>query len=143
VAPKHEPARYRFGVRRSGEDSGFAITPYGEWHARELEIMVDLLGFTPGEALRCTTSENAKLLREGVNVGRVGEGAFADILVCGENPLKNIKCLQKKENIRLVYLGGKKVDLSPGSEVRPFQWEHSFRQWNDIYTRDRVAQLAS
>jgi imidazolonepropionase-like amidohydrolase len=126
-----------------GTDSGFAITPYGEWHARELDIMVDLLGFTPSEALRCTTTENAKLLREGSSVGRVAEGAFADILVSGENPLKDIKCLQKRENIKLVYLGGKKIDLAPGPEVKAFQWEQSFRQWNDTYTRDRVAQLAS
>jgi len=26
-----------------GTDSGFAVTPFGEWHARELEIFVDYL----------------------------------------------------------------------------------------------------
>ena len=31
----------------TGTDSGFAVTPYGEWHARELELFVDDLGFTP------------------------------------------------------------------------------------------------
>jgi imidazolonepropionase-like amidohydrolase len=35
----------------AGTDSGFAVTPYGEWHARELEIFVNDLGFTPAEAL--------------------------------------------------------------------------------------------
>ena len=64
-----------------GTDSGFAVTPYGEWHARELEIMVDYIGFTPGEALMATTSGNSGLLREGNAVGRVVAGAFADMTV--------------------------------------------------------------
>ena len=38
----------------TGTDSGFAVTPYGEWHARELEIFVEHLGFTPAEALRAS-----------------------------------------------------------------------------------------
>src|SRR5207248_1712378 len=71
----HEPAaqkgrvevterRYRLGVANlkkakaagvpflPGTDTGFAITPYGEWHARELELFVEDLGFTPAAALR-------------------------------------------------------------------------------------------
>ena len=32
----------------TGTDTGFAVTPYGEWHASELELFVDDLGFTPG-----------------------------------------------------------------------------------------------
>ena len=51
-----------------GTDSGFAITPYGEWHAKELELMVDDLGFTPGEALKATTSGNSALLRASATV---------------------------------------------------------------------------
>ena len=27
-----------------GTDSGFAVTPYGEWHAREIELFVTHLG---------------------------------------------------------------------------------------------------
>ena len=125
-----------------GTDTGFAITPYGEWHAKELEIMVDYLGFTAGEALKCTTSENSKLLREDNNVGRLADGVFADITVVSADPLDDITCLQKRENIKDVWLGGKQVDLSPAEEVKPYNWEHSYRQWNDIYTRDRVAELA-
>ncbi|MFM9883601.1 MAG: amidohydrolase family protein [Burkholderiales bacterium] len=125
-----------------GTDSGFAITPYGEWHARELEIMVDHLGFSAGEALRATTSVNAGLLREGKNVGRIAPGALADLVVCRADPLKDIKSLQRKENIKAVYLNGREVDLDPPGKVTTYQWEHSFRQWNETYTRDRVAELA-
>lgn len=125
-----------------GTDSGFAVTPYGEWHARELEILVDHMGFTPGEVLKCTTSVNAGLLRENDDVGRLVPGCFADITVVGANPLEDVTVLQKRENIKDVYLGGQKIDLEPSGDFAPFAWEHSFRQWNDVYTRDRVAELA-
>ena len=124
-----------------GTDSGFAITPYGEWHARELEVMVEYLGFSPAEALIATTSGNTSILRERDNVGRLADGAFADITVVSGNPLKDIKILQKREAIKAVYLGGEPVDLAEPEAVRNFPWEYSYRQWNDIYTRDRVAEL--
>ena len=125
-----------------GTDSGFAVTPYGEWHARELEIMVEHLGFTATEALRATTSANSGLLREGDAVGRIAAGAFADLTVVAENPLENISSLMRSENITHVYLGGEPVDLAPMAEVKPYSWEQSFRQWDDVYTRERVAELA-
>ena len=124
-----------------GTDSGFAITPYGEWHARELEVMVEYLGFSPAEALIATTSGTTSILRERDNVGRLADGAFADITVVSGNPLKDIKILQKREAIKAVYLGGEPVDLAEPEAVRNFPWEYSYRQWNDIYTRDRVAEL--
>ena len=123
-------------------DSGFAITPYGEWHARELEIMVEYLGFTPGEALKSTTSVNSELLRDHEEVGRLAAGSFADITVVSADPIKDISVLQKRENIKDVYLSGSKVNLTPNEDPQTYQWEHSYRQWNDIYTRDRVAELA-
>jgi imidazolonepropionase-like amidohydrolase len=39
----------------TGTDTGFAVTPYGEWNARELELFVDDLGFTPAAALRAAS----------------------------------------------------------------------------------------
>ena len=124
-----------------GTDSGFAITPYGEWHARELEVMVEFLGFSPAEALIATTSGNTSVLRERDNVGRLADGALADITVVAGNPLKDIKILQSREAIKAVYLGGTPVDLAEPEAVRNFPWEYSYRQWNDIYTRERVAEL--
>ena len=125
-----------------GTDSGFAVTPYGEWHARELEIMVEHLGFTAAEALRATTSVNSALLREGDAVGRVAAAALADLTVVAENPLEDISSLMRSENITHVYLGGEPVDLTPMADVKPYSWEQSFRQWDDVYTRERVAELA-
>ncbi len=125
-----------------GTDSGFAITPYGEWHARELALMVDYLGFTPGAALRSTTSGNSGLLREGDNVGRIAIGSFADITVVAADPLKDVSVLQKRANIKDVYLAGRRIDLEPCDDSKTFRWEQSYRQWNDVYTRERVAELS-
>jgi len=103
--------------------------------------MVEYLGFTPGEALRSTTSVNAQLLRENGEVGRLAPGSFADITVVSADPLKDITVLQKRENIKDVYLAGRKIDRTPPDETQTYQWEQSYRQWNDVYTRDRVAEL--
>lgn len=103
--------------------------------------MVDELGFTPGEALKATTSGNSALLRERDEVGRLGEGAYADITVVAGNPLDDISVLQDRDAIRAVYRGGEPVDLTPEPRASGYQWEYSYRQWNDIYTRERVAEL--
>src|SRR5258708_8698881 len=58
----------------TGTDSGFAVTPYGEWHARELEIFVDDLGFTPAAALRAETQVKAGLLAGDDTTGRIEAG---------------------------------------------------------------------
>ena len=47
-----------------GTDSGFAVTPYGEWHARELEYYVKYLGFSPAEAIVSATRNNSEFLRD-------------------------------------------------------------------------------
>src|SRR5437899_1396701 len=78
----------------AGTDSGFAVTPYGEWHARELEHYVKYLGFSPAEALRCTTAGNTLLLKEGGKIGRLEAGCFADVVVVDGNPLQDIAVLQ-------------------------------------------------
>ena len=49
----------------TGSDTGFAVTPYGEWHAREIGILVEWLGLSPAAALRAATSVGAKLMQRG------------------------------------------------------------------------------
>src|SRR5437764_4399082 len=102
----HEPAaqkgrvevterRYRLGCANlrkavaagvpfmTGTDSGFAITPYGEWHARELELFVDDLGFTPAAALRATTEAASRFMSGGDNIGILEPGRAADFIALG------------------------------------------------------------
>ena len=125
-----------------GTDSGFAVTPYGEWHARELQIMVDDLGFTPAEALTATTVNNARVLREHDRAGRLAAGMLADFIVVNGDPLADVGVLMKPGAIEAVYLGGERMTLAPPTAVRRYPWERGHRQWGEIYSRDRVARLA-
>src|SRR5690348_14317030 len=100
----HEPAaqkgrieatetRYRIGIANlkkaaaagipflTGTDSGFAVTPYGEWHAKELELFVSDLGFSPAAALRAATETNARFMRCGAEIGVLEPGRAADFIV--------------------------------------------------------------
>ena len=54
-----------------GSESGFALTPYGHWHARELEVFVAELGLSPVEAIMCATKNNALAVRMEGEIGVV------------------------------------------------------------------------
>ena len=125
----------------TGTDTGFAITPYGEWHAREIEIFVKYLGFSPGEALRCATFHAAKFLRGGDRLGAIEPGRLADVIVVNGNPLENVAVLQQREAIETVYLGGKAVDVDPAEPDPRLISDFSYNHWNDVYTRQRIAEL--
>ncbi|MDX9875408.1 MAG: amidohydrolase family protein, partial [Spongiibacteraceae bacterium] len=107
---------YEAGVPfMTGSDSGFAITPYGEWHAREIEILVEWLGFTPAAALRAATSVSAKMMPAREKVGALAPGRRADFLFVDGSPLENVSILQERERIAAVFLGGRKVSVQlPG-----------------------------
>lgn len=127
----------------TGTDSGFAATPYGEWHAREIEIFVRYLGFEPGEALLCATSYAAPLLRGGGSLGAVKAGCKADLVVFDGDPLRDVSILQDRARLKAVYIGGQPAalqlpDYDP-MKVSDFSYSH----WNDLYTRKRVAELAA
>ena len=125
----------------TGTDSGFAVTPYGEWHARELEIFVRDLGFSSAEALRCATSVNAGFLANGSKVGLLEPGRFADFIAVEGSPLENIKILQDKSRIRHVHIGGKRMQI-PDRAYDPRQvTDKSLSNWTDLYTQQRVRQL--
>src|SRR5581483_7996216 len=95
----------------AGTDSGFAVTPYGEWHARELEIFVNDLGFTPAEALIAATRTNAGFLADSAQVGTLEAGRCADYIAIDGSPLENVSILLDKSRIHAVHLGGKRMAL--------------------------------
>ena len=54
---------YGAGIRlMAGSEAGFSVTPYGEWHARELELLVKLVGMRPMDAIVAATRDNAAIL---------------------------------------------------------------------------------
>lgn len=101
------------GVRiLCGSESGFALTPYGHWHAREMEILVEAMGLTPLEAIRCATHNGAFALRmdEG-SIGVIAPGAAADVLVVDGDPSTDVTVLADRSNLRQVISRGRAVDL--------------------------------
>lgn len=124
-----------------GTDSGFAVTPYGEWHARELEHYVKYLGFSPADALRCTTAGNTFLLKESDKIGRLEAGCLADLVVVDGNPLQDIAVLQDRSRFKAIYKSGELVKLSINDNARRLASESSYQMWNDVYTQERVAKI--
>jgi imidazolonepropionase-like amidohydrolase len=102
---------YEAGVPlMAGSEAGFSVTPYGEWHARELELMVEYLGMRPMDAIRAATSTNAKAFGLENEVGSLAPGLHADLLVIDGDPLKDIRILGDRQRIHAVYKGGHLVD---------------------------------
>jgi imidazolonepropionase-like amidohydrolase len=97
----------------AGSESGFSVTPYGQWHTRELELMVELLGMKPLDAITAATYNNAKAFGWDAQVGSLQPGRWADFLVIDGDPLKDIRVLADRERIADVYKGGARVDRSP------------------------------
>lgn len=132
---------YDAGVRLlCGSESGFSLTPYGEWHARELELFVEVLGLTPLEAISCATRNGAFALRrtEG-SVGVVVVDAAADVLVVDGDPTRDITVLGDRRNLRHVFSRGVPIDLgAPIPPRRPLRGEKVGVWSAEPLTWDRV-----
>ncbi len=125
----------------TGSDSGFAVTPYGEWHALELQIFVEHLGFSTAEALQAATRVTAGFMSHGEKLGVLEPGRFADFIAVRGNPLADISILQDKARIPHVHLAGKRMDI-PDRPYDPHQvTDKSWTNWNDLYTQARVKEL--
>ena len=115
-----------------GSEAGFALTPYGHWHGREAEILVNELGLSPMEAIVCATANGSIALRLEDRVGTITEGCLADVLVLDGDPLADIRLLNDRRRIAEVISRGRRVDLSgpwpahgpiPGDKVRNWATE--------------------
>ena len=93
----------------AGSESGFEITPYGHWHARELEIFVKYLGFDPMEAILTATRNSAYLFNGGDQIGTLEAGKAADLLIVDGDPLRDITVLQDRQRLTVIK-GGQLVD---------------------------------
>jgi imidazolonepropionase-like amidohydrolase len=134
---------WRNGVKMmTGTDTGFAVTPYGEWHARELELFVDALGMSPLEAITCAT-RNAAVTIDAANVGTLEKGKYADLLVVDGDPLKDIRILQDKGRLAAIYLGGSAVDRKPHPPAQRWPWERSLQISERELYRSTVAAAAA
>ena len=123
----------------SGTDTGFAVTPYGEWHARELQLLMDYAGLSELEAIRSATTDAAVTVGLEGQLGQLLPGMLADIVVVAGDPLDDIRLLQREEAIVTVIQGGRIVTFD--DELDRLRWPHDRAQLqseSDL-TRDVVA----
>ena len=122
-----------------GSESGFALTPYGHWHARELEVFVNELGLTPVEAVMCATKHNAIAVRMEDEVGVVEAGRRADVLVIDGDVARDVTILQHRRNLRAVVSRGSLVDLDQPWPTRSRIPGEKVGNWAaEILTHDRA-----
>ncbi|WP_277872994.1 amidohydrolase family protein [Raineyella fluvialis] len=89
----------RRGIRiLPGGDYGFAWTPHGTY-ARDLEHFVNLLGFTPMEAILSATALGGEIMMQPDFLGKILPGYAADMVLVDGNPLEDITILQDKSKI--------------------------------------------
>ena len=130
---------YDAGVKLlCGSESGFSMTPYGHWHAREMEVFVQHLGLTPLQAITCATKDNAVALDEDGETGCLASGYRADVLILDGDPSKNVSLLSDKSTFRHLFCRGKKVDLSPMPARSMFRGEQT-SSWSEIALTREVA----
>jgi imidazolonepropionase-like amidohydrolase len=119
---------FRLGVPfLCGSETGFSVTPYGDWHYRELEVFVEKLGMTNLEAITCATKNAALSLRKENELGLISPGYLADIILIDGDPSQDVTLLGKKDLLKMVLLDGKEVDLTPRPErlKDPLGWRVS------------------
>ena len=120
-----------------GSESGFCITPYGHWHGREMEVLVESLGMTPLEAITCCTKNGAIAMRMEGEVGTLEPGMLGDVIVVDGDPSKDIRILNDRRRMAEVICRGERVDLDrPWPEHAPIS-QFKIGQWADrVLTRD-------
>jgi imidazolonepropionase-like amidohydrolase len=99
------PQMRKRGIRvLPGGDYGFPYNPVGR-NARDLQLFVELFGYTPVEALVAATRLGGELMD--LDVGQVRTGMLADLLLVDGDPTTDVTVLQDKARISLVMKDGR------------------------------------
>jgi imidazolonepropionase-like amidohydrolase len=94
------------GVRiLPGGDYGFAWNPNGS-DARDIAHFVNLLGFSPSEALVAATRLGGEIMGLGDCLGQIRPGYLADLLLVQADPLADPSVLQERDQIRVIMKDG-------------------------------------
>jgi imidazolonepropionase-like amidohydrolase len=93
------------GIRMCpGGDFGFAWCPHGEY-AKDIQVFVDVIGYSPLEAITCATRSGAELMRMQDRIGTLEVGKLADLVVVDGDPLRDIAILQDRARLSVMQGG--------------------------------------
>ena len=99
-------ALHKRGVRvLIGGDYGFAWNPVGT-DARDIGHFVDMLGFSPKDAILAATRLGAQIMGMGDRIGQVKPGYLADLLLVDGDPLADVAILQQRDRFKAIMKGG-------------------------------------
>jgi imidazolonepropionase-like amidohydrolase len=76
-------------------------------NARDIELFVDLLGFSPMEALLAATRDGGAMMGMGGELGQVKEGHLADLILVDGDPVANVRVLQDKSRLLAIMKDGR------------------------------------
>lgn len=93
----------------TGSESGFSITPYGDWHYRELEVFVDYMELTPVQAIQCATENGALAFGMQGQAGCIKKGYIADLIIVSGDPSTDVSILGQKSAISAVFKDGRQI----------------------------------
>ena len=88
-----------------GGDYGFLWNPHGS-NARDLAHFVDLLGFTPMEAIVGATRLGGEIMGMPDSLGQVRDGYLADLLLVDGDPLADVRILQDRSRLLAIMQNG-------------------------------------
>jgi imidazolonepropionase-like amidohydrolase len=101
------PKMRKRGIRvLPGGDYGFPYNPIGT-NARDLQWFVELLGYTPTEALVAATKLGGELMGRGDLLGQVKAGYLADLLLVDGDPTRDVRVMQDHGKLRMIMKDGK------------------------------------
>ncbi|MBK7470331.1 MAG: amidohydrolase family protein [Betaproteobacteria bacterium] len=88
-----------------GGDYGFKWNPHGN-NARDLTYFVELLGYTPMEAIVGATQWGGEIMGMGDELGLVRNGYLADLLLVDGDPLADLTILEDRNRLLAIMKGG-------------------------------------
>ena len=117
----------------TGSESGFSLTPYGDWHYRELEVFVDYLGLTALQAINSATEQGARAMKMEGELGCIKPDYLADLLLFDGDPLQDVRLLGERSRFKHIIKDGKTVDLT-----RPLPDDWNLPGWRVSEFSERI-----
>jgi imidazolonepropionase-like amidohydrolase len=115
------PKLHKMGIKIvPGGDYGQSDIPHG-LYAKDLEVFVNDMGFSPLETLTMATKNGSYLMRMENEIGTLEVGKKADLLLVDGDPLHDITVLQNINKILIVMKDGQ-IQASKGKLLSP-DWD--------------------